>query len=154
VVSAEPDLDEAVRNLRALILAGENYRQVLAQVLQLGVTETQALSYLAVHGDCGQTELAGHLGLTSSASTALVDRLERQGIAERYAHPTDRRRLLVRLTDRGLGVVDQSRRWLAAAFEHVPPDELPALTAALRLLADDLRAHSMKISSGELPARN
>jgi len=148
-VNAEQTLDEAVRNLRALILAGENYRQVLAQVLQLGITETQALSYLAIHGECGQTELAGHLGLTSSASTALVDRLERQGIAERYAHPTDRRRLLVRLTDRGRDVVDQSRRWLAASFDRIPPDELPALAAALRLLAEDLRARSTRISSGE-----
>ena len=148
-MNAEQTLDEAVRNLRALILAGENYRQVLAQVLQLGITETQALSYLAIHGECGQTELAGHLGLTSSASTALVDRLERQGIAERYAHPTDRRRLLVRLTDRGRDVVDQSRRWLAASFDRVPPDELPALAAALRLLAEDLRARSTRISSGE-----
>ncbi|HSU34563.1 MAG TPA: MarR family transcriptional regulator [Propionibacteriaceae bacterium] len=148
-MNAEQTLDEAVRNLRALILAGENYRQVLAQVLQLGITETQALSYLAIHGECGQTELAGHLGLTSSASTALVDRLERQGIAERYAHPTDRRRLLVRLTDRGRDVVDQSRRWLAASFDRIPPDELPALAAALRLLAEDLRARSTRISSGE-----
>jgi len=148
-VNAEQTLDEAVRNLRALILAGENYRQVLAQVLQLGITETQALSYLAIHGECGQTELAGHLGLTSSASTALVDRLERQGIAERYAHPTDRRRLLVRPTDRGRDVVDQSRRWLAASFDRIPPDELPALAAALRLLAEDLRARSTRISSGE-----
>ena len=146
-MSPEPKLDEAVRNLRALILSGENYRQVLAQVLELGVTEAQAVSYLAVHGDRGQTDLAADLGITSSASTALVDRLERQGIAERFAHPTDRRRLLIRLTDRGHDVVSQSRRWLAASFEHIPATELPAVAAALRLIADDLRAHSAKISS-------
>ncbi len=143
--ASEPGLNEAVRSLRALILAGEQYRQVLAQIMQLGVTETQAISYLAIHGDRGQTDLARDLGLTTSASTALVDRLERQGIAERYAHPTDRRRLLVKLTGRGHEVVDQSRKWLGSAFDRVPPEELPALAAALRGIADDLRAHSTQL---------
>ena len=92
--------EEAVRSLRSLILAGERYRQVMSNYVGLGVTEAQAVSYLTVHGDQGQNELAAGLGLSSGASTALVDRLERQGIAERYPHPSDRRRTLVRLTDR------------------------------------------------------
>jgi DNA-binding MarR family transcriptional regulator len=146
-VNRDAALDEAVRTLRAVILAGEQYRQVLAQVTQLGITETQAISYLAIHGDRGQTDLARDLGLTSSASTALVDRLEQQGIANRYPHPTDRRRSLVRLTDRGRAVVEQSRRWLGTAFERVPTDQLPALAAALAGMADDLRAHSTTIRS-------
>ena len=33
-----------------LILAGERYRQVLAEAIGLGTTESQALSYLEVHG--------------------------------------------------------------------------------------------------------
>src|ERR687885_2218251 len=93
--------EEAIRSLRALILAGERYRQVLSDYVGLGVTETQAVSYLTVHGDRGQNELAADLGLSRGTSTALVDRLERQGIAERYPHPVDRRRTLVRLTARG-----------------------------------------------------
>jgi DNA-binding MarR family transcriptional regulator len=151
VTSSDHDpLDDAVRALRTLVLAGENYRQVLAQVMKLGVTETQALSYLAIHGDRGQNELAADLGLTSSASTALVDRLEKQGIAQRYAHPTDRRRLRIGLTDRGRAVVDQSRRWLSSAFERIPADELPSLAAALQSMASDLREHSDKMSSGDV----
>src|SRR3712207_988926 len=111
--------DDAVRSLRALILAGERYRQVLSESVGLGVTETQAMSYLVVHGDRGQNELAADLGLSSGASTALVDRLERQGIAERYPHASDRRRTLVRLTDRGQEVVQLSRDWLGASFQDV-----------------------------------
>ena len=63
-----PGLDDAVRGLRAVILAGENYRQLIAQVTGLGVTETQALSYLAVHGDRGQNDLGSDLGLTSGSA--------------------------------------------------------------------------------------
>ena len=113
--------EEAVRSLRSLILAGERYRQVQADHVGLGVTEGRPISYLTVHGDRGQNELAADLGLSSGASTALVDRLERQGIAERYPHPSDRRRTLVRLTARGRAVVEVSRQWLLAAFHDVPP---------------------------------
>jgi DNA-binding MarR family transcriptional regulator len=133
---------EHVRNLRNLMLAGEHYRQVAASAIGLGTTESQALSYLAVHGDSGQTALAQVLGLTSSASTALVDRLERQGVAERVRHPRDRRRTIVHLTVRGLQIVGESHRWLAAALEQVAPEDLPAVSAAMAAVADNLWART------------
>ena len=69
--TGEDTMAEAVRNLRALIMAGERYRQSVAGSGGLGTTESQAISYLAVHGARGQSELAGDLSLTSSAATAL-----------------------------------------------------------------------------------
>jgi len=138
--------DAAVRSLRALILAGERYRQVLSEHVGLGVTETQAISYLTVHGDRGQNELATGLGLSSGALTALVDRLERQGIAERYPHPSDRRRTLVRLSDRGHAVARQSRSWLGSAFEDIPADELEAVSRSLGLVAARLAARSAAVA--------
>src|ERR1700710_1290654 len=129
---------DAVRSLRALILAGERYRQVLADHVSLGITETQAISYLTVHGDRGQNELAADLGLSSGASTALVDRLERQGIAERYPHPSDRRRTLVRLTARGDDIIRVSREWLLTSFRDVEPDQLSAVAETLRSIAAGL----------------
>jgi DNA-binding MarR family transcriptional regulator len=140
-------VDEAVRSLRMLILAGENYRQTAAQALGLGITEAQALSYLAVHGERGQNELATDLGITSSAATALVDRLERQGVAERYAHPSDRRRTQVRLSAGGRAHIQRTHDWLAAALGNVQPAELSALTQALHRVADELRAVSSRVSA-------
>jgi DNA-binding MarR family transcriptional regulator len=134
--------DEAIRSLRALILAGERYRQVLSEYVGLGVTETQAVSYLTVHGDRGQNELAAGLGLSSGAATALVDRLERQGVAERYPHSSDRRRTLVRLTARGHQVAQEGRQWLLAGFRDVPPADLNSLAALLRSIADRLSERS------------
>ena len=137
-------VDEAVSSLRLLILAGENYRQTAAQILGRGITEAQALSYLATQGDRGQNQIADDLGITSSAATALVDRLERQGVAERYAHPSDRRRTLVRLSDLGKAHVQRSHDWLAAALGKVSPDELPALTGALQRISGELRTESTR----------
>lgn len=140
--------EEAIRSLRALILAGERYRQVLSDHVGLGVTETQAVSYLTVHGDRGQNELAADLGLSRGTSTALVDRLERQGIAERYPHPVDRRRTLVRLTARGRAVVEVSRRWLLAGLADVPPGDHEAVAATLRSVAERLSERSVEVARG------
>jgi DNA-binding MarR family transcriptional regulator len=131
-------MDEAVINLRRLILAGEHYRQVVAEAIGLGTTESQALSFLAVHGSSGQSEMARNLGLTSSALTALVDRLERQGVAERVRHPRDRRRTIVQVTERGAAMTDESRRWLAATLERIDPAELDMVSASLAVIANDL----------------
>jgi DNA-binding MarR family transcriptional regulator len=139
---------EAIRSLRALILAGERYRQAVAGDSGLGVTETQAISALTVHGDRGQHELAADLGLSSGASTALVDRLERQGIAERYPHPTDRRRTYVRLTDAGQDVVRRSGSWLAAALDGVVPDA-ERLTQTLSTIAERLSREARRVSTGD-----
>jgi DNA-binding MarR family transcriptional regulator len=142
-VSKDADLlEEAVSNLRALILAGEHYRQVFAQQAGLGVTETQALSYLASHGDRGQTELAADLGITTGAATALVDRLERRGMAQRFGHPSDRRRVQIRLTDRGRSAIHRSQTWLGAAFQHVPPDQIALVSQALSSIGSNLRQQS------------
>jgi DNA-binding MarR family transcriptional regulator len=152
VARDDDEVEEAIRSLRAVILAGERYRQVLAGRVGLGVTEAQALSYLTVFGDRGQTDLAADLGITSGSSTALVDRLERRGIAERYAHPSDRRRVLVRLTAKGQDVVLSSHDWLLAALHDVPDDRLGDVGRFLRSIADRLNAQSQQMAEGvDLP---
>jgi DNA-binding MarR family transcriptional regulator len=123
-----------------LILAGERYRQVLSEAIGLGTTESQALSYLEVHGESGQSELARDLGLTSSALTALVDRLERSGVAERLPHPQDRRRSMIRVTEHGAALVTESHDWLDATLERIDPADLELVSASLGLIAQDLFA--------------
>jgi DNA-binding MarR family transcriptional regulator len=130
-----------------LILAGERYRQVLAEAIGLGTTESQALSYLEVHGSSGQSALARDLGLTSSALTALVDRLERQGVAERVRHPQDRRRTTIRVTEQGAALVTESHDWLSATLERIEPAHLELVSESLAIIASDLFARK----SGDAP---
>ena len=142
VAADEPAMAAAARSLRALIMAGERYRLSVAALLGLGTTETQALSYLAVHGARGQSELARDLSLTSSAATALVDRLERHGAAERARHPTDRRRTTIRLTARGEQLVADGQAPLLASLTQVDPAALPHLADWLDLIAGSLHART------------
>jgi DNA-binding MarR family transcriptional regulator len=52
------------------------------------------------------TELYGALMLSSGAMTNRIDRLEGEGLVERHRESTDRRSVLVRLTARGVQLVE------------------------------------------------
>jgi DNA-binding MarR family transcriptional regulator len=144
-------LTQAVQNLRRIILAGEHYRQVVAEALRLGTTETQALSYLAVHGESGQSDLGRALDISSSAATALVDRLERQGVAQRVQHPQDRRRSIVELTARGEAMVRESHRWLAVIMQQVEAADLETVSAAMATIASEMSTRTFGVLSDGLP---
>lgn len=144
-------MPDAVRNLRSLILAGEHYRRIIAETVGLGTTESQALSYLGVHGNSGQSDLGRSLGITSSAVTALVDRLEGQGVVERARDPHDRRRLIIRLTERGSAIVRESHGWLATSLERIATDDLPLVSESLAVLANDLRSRTTRKQSDGWP---
>jgi DNA-binding MarR family transcriptional regulator len=70
-------------------------------------------------------DLAGHLSVDASYITALVDSLERSGLAERRTHPTDRRVKTIVLTDKGLKIQEQVWEQMLA-----PPPCLDALDTA------------------------
>lgn len=144
----DDELDQAVRNLRRLIVAAEHYRLSVCAAIGLGTTESQAVSSLALNGELGQSDLARDLQLTSSASTALVDRLERQGVAERTRHPRDRRRMIVRLTDRGRQIAVQSQGVLAHGLQRIPPELLASFSEGLAAVAADLDVSAYQMDGG------
>ena len=69
----------------------------------LALSEMAALEHLS-HAEDGltPTQLGGRLSLSSGAVTALLDRLERGGYAERRPNPRDRRSSVVYLRPSGL----------------------------------------------------
>jgi DNA-binding MarR family transcriptional regulator len=80
---------------------GELTRQAIAEVLGLNKTDLAAVDFLySRDGTCTAGELSRATGLTSGSTTALIDRLEKAGYARREDDSTDRRRQLVRLSDK------------------------------------------------------
>ncbi|WP_375490452.1 MarR family winged helix-turn-helix transcriptional regulator [uncultured Jatrophihabitans sp.] len=134
----------AAAAVRDLILSGEAFRAAVATAMGTGVRETEAISYLRVRGSLSQLDLARELHLSPASVTALVDRLERQGLAQRSTSPADRRVTLVGLTDQA---VDAAARIWDVLLEVVATtpgcdtdqtvDVLHALAAQLRILAPD-----------------
>lgn len=144
-----PDEDAAVSAMRELILAAESYRAAASSRLGLSPTDSQAVSYLLARGPLGQNELATALGLTTGSVTPLVDRLERNGIARRTPHPTDRRRIIVELSPERSAVLRDVRDWLFEAYTDIPADQLPEAIKLLNTLTVGLRTRSTPAVANE-----
>ncbi len=84
------------------------------------------------------TELAGGEGVTQPAMTLLVNRLEDRGWVEREADPSDRRAVLVRLTETGAAVFDRLRAEYRALLHEematLPDEDVAALARAVEIL--------------------
>ena len=89
---------DTLRALRELLDVSAAVRPTVAD--RAGVTETElvALEHL-IGAPLGPAEVARLLGVTSAAATGIVDRLARRGHVERRAHPSDRRRTELVITD-------------------------------------------------------
>lgn len=92
-------------------------------------------------GRLRMSDLASQVTVTSSGLTRLVDRLERIGLVERVACPTDRRGSFAAITKEGRrklaaalpGHLELIDRWFTGRLGR---DELGTLTGALRTVRD------------------
>jgi DNA-binding MarR family transcriptional regulator len=73
----------------------------IMSVSGLSLARTKVLVQLRRRGPTRQNILAGECGVGAHSITDIVDALERDGLAERRADPTDRRAKLVALTSAG-----------------------------------------------------
>ena len=67
------------------------FRHVVGEKLGVNVTDMECLGLIFLKGLATPSELAKLTGLSSGATTAMLDRLERSGLIERRPNPNDRR---------------------------------------------------------------
>jgi DNA-binding MarR family transcriptional regulator len=77
---------------------------LLAESMGINRTDGRCMDILDQYGRMTAGALAEASGLTTGAITAVIDRLERAGIARRVPDPADRRRVLVEPTDKALAM--------------------------------------------------
>lgn len=88
------------------------FHQAVGQLLGVNVTDMKCLDIMTLKGSASPSELAEHTGLSTGATTAMLDRLENAKLIERRPHPTDRRATLVVLSQ-------EAMRKLPAVFESL-----------------------------------
>ncbi len=95
--------DDLVHRLRALTVELELLGSEFASRNVLHATDVRALIALLDRSRAGEIAtpgwLAGHLGLNSASTTALIDRLEGRGLVSRARDDADRRRVTLYVTD-------------------------------------------------------
>lgn len=110
------------RYLSAMVL----HSLASAEAAGLNATDYYALNLLALSGSQTSGELAVQTGLTTGATTRLIDRLERAGYVRRVPDPADRRKVIVEATGEPEGLaaaIAGARRRLGEVFGGYPPQE-------------------------------
>jgi DNA-binding MarR family transcriptional regulator len=75
------------------------FRHAVGEILGVNVTDMECLALIFFKGLSTPSELGRYTGLTSGATTAMLDRLEKARLIERRPNPQDRRGTLIVLTN-------------------------------------------------------
>lgn len=127
--------------------AGENKALELIHDAGLTMPQVIALTMLQHEGQLPISALATRLGLSMSATSALVQRLVEQDMVARTEDPADRRQKLVSLTERGAAFMDTATAERAAAIAR----SLAGLPAELRKEFFDVLARVVEHLRGGTP---
>jgi MarR family transcriptional regulator, transcriptional regulator for hemolysin len=99
----QPETHEPPKSLRIVGHAYRTFARIVdAQLRELGFAMSQLPVLIALkHGKpLPQAELARIAGVEQSSMAQLLNRMERDGLIERVADPTDKRSRLISLTER------------------------------------------------------
>ncbi|MEZ5385946.1 MAG: MarR family transcriptional regulator [Prosthecobacter sp.] len=100
------------------------------------------LSYLSTSKELTMTDIARKMGHSTAAATGLVDRLEKLGYMERTHAIDDRRKVLVRITSRGLELVsrlrDELQNQIADAMSETSSNDAESFMTSYRNLDTSL----------------
>lgn len=98
-------LDELNRETRLMTTFSALYGQAVAEQLGIGHTDMESLDFLNLFGPMTAGRLSELTGLSSGATTRLIDRLEGAGYVRRTRDPNDRRRVIIEpVAEKGPGV--------------------------------------------------
>lgn len=118
--------------------------QLMAQELGLSVGDLNALHHLVGRGPLGPAELGKRLAISSASATVLADRLERAGYVRRRPDPSDRRRIVLEVTDaaaaRSLAAVHPLITHLTAIDDEFDEPTRQTITAYLARAAEAMEA--------------
>lgn len=133
------------------------FRNTLAKSLGLNLTESLCLTILGIRGESTPTELARFTGLTTGATTTMLDRLEKRKFIRRRPNPRDRRGIIVEIDEtyaesaRGLVEgIQKANRELVAKFSD---SDLIVAAEFLNGLAANLSTESKRIEEGSVGGR-
>jgi DNA-binding MarR family transcriptional regulator len=149
--------EQLVRLLQSYATESERLGQAFAERHALHPTDLHALLAVMQADRAGDPLTPGHLGqqlgLSSGATTALVDRLERVGHVHRVRDDRDRRRVTLRYGETAATVAEAFFGPLGTRMDELLAGYSPAeLAAARRFLTDTIamvRAHREAVRTGD-----
>lgn len=126
-----------------------------AEAAGLQPTEWYAVSLITLAGRLTSGDLATRTGMTTGATTRLIDRLEQAGYVRRVADPADRRRVVVEASAETFPdiehVIGPARRQIAEVLARYTPEQRDVLfdyfthaAPAYRAATEEIRARASR----------
>lgn len=159
-VEAHPEADVAATELAINVLyTAELLARQVDQALRPFGLSRGSHNVLQILGGASEaltpSEVMARLTVTGATVTGLLDTLEARGLARRSPHPSDRRRVLVEITDEGRRLLDElvpeliehEKRWAAG----LRPSQREQLIRLLGTVQEHLRS-TARTSEASTPA--
>lgn len=136
-------------SLRRIIRAIDQHNKQLSVEYNLTVPQLVSLRHLLLHGPSSPGNLAKAVYLSQATITGILDRLEVKGLIERHRHQTDRRKLIVSLTQKGDDFA-RSLPWplqerFANSLDALDETEIASIDATLKRIVTMMEAPPMLV---------
>jgi DNA-binding MarR family transcriptional regulator len=106
--------------------------------LSVTLTHLSAMATLRKKGPMSAGDLAAYERVQPPSMTKVLAGLEDKGLVTRDTHPSDKRQVIIALTQAGLDLLDSERRqrdaWLSQRLAQLTPDERAVLRDAIPVL--------------------
>jgi DNA-binding MarR family transcriptional regulator len=132
--TSKKDTDRIVEAILYLYTEGRRVTKEIARHYGLTGPQVTAVKMLESLGDLSLSALSERMSAKNSTVTGIVDRMERDGLVQRLRSETDRRVVLIRLTEEG-----------AALAKKIPLESMQIFTTALASLTRDEREQLTKL---------
>ncbi|MEL4356566.1 MULTISPECIES: MarR family winged helix-turn-helix transcriptional regulator [unclassified Luteococcus] len=152
-----PRVIQLSEHLRQLCAASEHLSHACAEEQGIYLTDFRALLLIRSAQRENRTltagELATALNLSSGAVTYLVERLTQAGQVMRQVDPQDRRRVLLRSTERGLAAADRFFEPMYASLSplssQIDDAQMNRLLQVLNQINENLDQNTRRVRAGQ-----
>lgn len=129
------------------------FRNALAKKFNLSLTESLCLTLLGIGKVSTPTEISRYTGLTTGATTTMLDRLEKRRIIARKSNPKDRRGIIIQIhseysnaAQKEVVGIQKAHRDLIASFSE---EELEIVFKFLSKFTKNVEKHTEKIGGSK-----
>lgn len=118
------------------------------ELAALGIThrQWQVLAWISYEGELSQSELAERMGIEAPTLVGVLDRMERDEWIQRVPSETDRRKKLIRPTERVEPVwqkmIECGLRIRMKATQGLSPEQLEQLRSILAVMRSNLKSQT------------
>lgn len=109
----------------------------------LSMPQFAILMHLFYRQTCGISQVSNHMEITAAAASQLVDKLVQSGLVERLENPDDRRARLVKLSARGMAIIEEGiierSRWADQLIRGMNAADRETVGHALEILGNAIK---------------